>query len=105
MCDYCLRQYRRECLRALELPYEDEFEFVDEFAEDNPKNYQIWYHRRAIVESSGKFGMEKMFTQTVLEIDAKNYHAWAHRYLDLKNSFTGNFLIIFDYCCEQAMGY
>jgi protein farnesyltransferase/geranylgeranyltransferase type-1 subunit alpha len=76
---------------------------MDTFAEENPKNYQIWYHRRAIVEeqiaslsanqtqshgqdldepvthlSAAK--RELAFTAKVFAADPKNYHAWAHRY-------------------------
>jgi len=64
----------------------DELDFMDLFARDNPKNYQIWYHRRAVVEMilSIKGGAadgerELEFCSEVFEVDAKNYHAWAHR--------------------------
>lgn len=52
---------------------------MDTFAEENPKNYQIWYHRRAIVERSGNASRELAFTASVFDVDAKNYHAWSHR--------------------------
>ncbi len=52
---------------------------MDKFAEDNPKNYQIWYHRRAVVEMLGNGSREMEFTSTVFDVDSKNYHAWAHR--------------------------
>jgi len=64
----------------------DELDFMDSFARDNPKNYQIWYHRRAVVEmilsiegvaADGERELE--FCSEVFEVDAKNYHAWAHR--------------------------
>lgn len=58
----------------------------------NPKNYQIWYHRRALLEPSfEKAGAkddeevlraareELSYVRTVLGEDAKNYHAWSHR--------------------------
>lgn len=54
---------------------------MDTFAEENPKNYQIWYHRRAIVEKLNDPSRELAFTATVFQVDAKNYHAWAYRYL------------------------
>ena len=61
---------------------------------DNPKNYQIWYHRRALLEKIHQSAGDKedasaLFTQfcdselayiaTVLQQDGKNYHAWSHR--------------------------
>jgi protein farnesyltransferase/geranylgeranyltransferase type-1 subunit alpha len=67
-----IRQHRRECIKKLELDLNQELVFMDSFAEENPKNYQIWfvfllsfylshlfhhqldfffrYHRRAIIE-------------------------------------------------------
>jgi protein farnesyltransferase/geranylgeranyltransferase type-1 subunit alpha len=56
-----------------------ELNFMDTFAEENPKNYQIWYHRRLIVERSGDPSRELDFTKAVFEVDSKNYHAWSHR--------------------------
>jgi protein farnesyltransferase/geranylgeranyltransferase type-1 subunit alpha len=56
-----------------------ELDYLEEFAEDNPKNYQIWYHRRSIVEKMGHVEREIAFCNKIFEIDAKNYHCWAHR--------------------------
>jgi protein farnesyltransferase/geranylgeranyltransferase type-1 subunit alpha len=52
---------------------------MDSFSGDNPKNYQIWYHRRSIASRTRDGARELAFTARVFEIDAKNYHAWAHR--------------------------
>lgn len=41
---------------------------------------QVWYHRRAIVESIGDGSAELAFTAEILEEDAKNYHCWQHRH-------------------------
>jgi hypothetical protein len=41
---------------------------MDNFAEDNPKNYQIWYHRRAVVELLGDGSREKEFTRKVFDV-------------------------------------
>lgn len=73
------RQYRRQCLRYLGSDLVEELSFMDTFAEENPKNYQIWYHRRAIVEEHGDAAGELEFCAKVFATDAKNYHAWAHR--------------------------
>eukprot|EP01039_Chlorochromonas_danica_P006942 gene6943-7682_t len=76
---YTVWQFRRNCIRELKCDLEAELDFMDSFAEENPKNYQIWYHRRAIVEMLGNASRELAFCQDVFEVDAKNYHAWAHR--------------------------
>lgn len=73
------RQYRRACLRELKSDLYEELDFMDNFAEDNPKNYQIWHHRRAVVEELNDGSRELEFCENVFEVDAKNYHAWAHR--------------------------
>lgn len=52
---------------------------MDTFADENPKNYQIWQHRRVIVAMIGDGSREKEFCEKIFEEDAKNYHAWAHR--------------------------
>ena len=47
--------------------------------EENPKNYQVWQHRRALVEWTQDPSNELRFTEMILSQDAKNYHAWQHR--------------------------
>ena len=78
---YTVWEFRRECVFALNRSPVHELDFVDEFADNNPKNYQIWYHRRAIAMQVGPDSVEreKEFTEGVFAEDAKNYHAWAHR--------------------------
>ena len=77
--NYTVWQYRRECLRALGCDLTKELDYMDTFAEENPKNYQIWHHRRAVVEMYGSGARELDFTAYVFVVDPKNYHAWAHR--------------------------
>lgn len=67
---------------------------MDLFAEENPKNYQIWHHRRVIVEELGDAKSELIFCSRVFKTDAKNYHAWAHR------SF---YVHIDDRCCYTVL--
>ena len=56
----------------------------------SPKNYQIWYHRRALLEFRFKPAKpdtdvlsiakkELDYVDRVLGDDSKNYHAWSHR--------------------------
>ncbi|KAH9250875.1 hypothetical protein BASA81_011263 [Batrachochytrium salamandrivorans] len=70
---------------------DDELAFSKQFAEDFPKNYQIWSHRRKLWDylvssSSVELGHElwdrelEFVSQIfLLTDDDKNYHAWAHR--------------------------
>lgn len=66
-------------MRALKSDLNAEIQYMDSFADENPKNYQIWQHRRVIVEMIGDGTREKVFCEKIFEEDAKNYHAWAHR--------------------------
>jgi len=77
--NYTAWTFRRRCLYELNCDLRKELEYVQQMAGPNPKNYQIWYHRRAIVEKMGNADLEDQFVRGVLEVDAKNYHAWAHR--------------------------
>jgi len=57
----------------------EELLFVRRIIEDNPKNYQVWHHRRILVEWLGDPSKDLRFTEIMLSSDAKNYHAWQHR--------------------------
>lgn len=83
---------------ALEKLREDRA-FAGKMGEANPKNYQIWFHRRWLAErlkeqaerAAGDDGVaddnvvkeiareELRFASVVLADDNKNYHTWAHR--------------------------
>lgn len=96
------RQYRRSCLKALNTNLYEELDYLDNFAEENPKNYQLWYHRRAIIELLKDPSRELSFTETVFEIDAKNYHAWCHRQWVLKTfHLFDQELLFIDKCLEK----
>ena len=70
---------------------ESELEYVTKVGGGNPKNYQVWYHRRSLLETQFKAlrddkssdvslaKNELDYIQSVIEVDAKNYHAWSHR--------------------------
>ena len=84
--NYTAWYFRRLCLFALRdrTSLKDEFSFVSKCAANTPKNYQIWFHRRMIVEKTGDPSLELAETRRVLLGDAKNYHAWSHRQWALK---------------------
>lgn len=57
----------------------EEMKFVEEKALENPKNYQIWHHRRVLTERLNDCSLEDAFTRKAFEDDSKNYHAWSYR--------------------------
>mmetsp|Transcript_27725 Transcript_27725/g.58265 ORF Transcript_27725/g.58265 Transcript_27725/m.58265 type:complete len:389 (+) Transcript_27725:192-1358(+) len=114
--NYTVWHFRRRCLIALtaashasdrlrdaNLPtidlasIEKDLDFADRLGGTNPKNYQLWYHRRALLEcllrvsdgnlpgeesSSGivKIARKELeYVDKILGDDSKNYHAWSHR--------------------------
>jgi protein farnesyltransferase/geranylgeranyltransferase type-1 subunit alpha len=66
-------------LKALNKDLKTELDYISEVIEDNPKNYQVWHHRRVIVEWLDDPSDELSLTEKILDLDAKNYHAWQHR--------------------------
>jgi len=80
---YTVWQYRREILDALkrdEYDFEDELKFVRELAIDNPKCFQLWHHRRVVIDKIGELRDELQAVEDILTDDNKNYHAWAYRH-------------------------
>ena len=70
-----------------------ELQLASNLGGGNPKNYQVWYHRRALLEpiltsdsadaNNGRAMSiakdELQYISTVLSNDGKNYHAWSFR--------------------------
>ena len=80
--NYTAWHYRRECLVALKAPpsrWAEELSLVHKVAEMNPKNYQLWYHRQAVVRRTKDVETELAFCRECVRYDSKNYHSWAHR--------------------------
>ncbi|GKY90982.1 hypothetical protein MPSEU_000071000 [Mayamaea pseudoterrestris] len=112
--NYTVWQYRRQCLdekyhcrlsdgeekssdaaadssRTLTTMISDELLLAARLGGENPKNYQVWHHRRAMMERllhqaeccdeiSMRFGPSELdYIYSVLNHDAKNYHAWSYR--------------------------
>lgn len=79
-----LECFRREILKALNKDFLEEMLYVQAMIYENPKNYQVWHHRRVIAEWLQVGDSELVVTEAVLKLDAKNYHAWQHRQWALK---------------------
>lgn len=71
--------FRREILKTLNKDLKDELNYIYKFIENNPKNYQVWHHRRVLIEWLQDGTEELQLTEAILDKDAKNYHAWQHR--------------------------
>ena len=89
-----------EALERAKTMYRQELEYTASLGGSNPKNYQIWYHRRSLLESllsmeqqNNSMGGELLtawlqeelareefaYMDSVVRADGKNYHAWSHR--------------------------
>ncbi|XP_014225559.1 protein farnesyltransferase/geranylgeranyltransferase type-1 subunit alpha [Trichogramma pretiosum] len=77
--NYTVWQYRRDILKELGIDLKDELIFIEVMIRCNFKNYQVWHHRKVIIEWMNDPSEELEFTAAILEKDDKNYHAWQHR--------------------------
>lgn len=48
--DYHAWQHRRRCIDALGIATENELKYLNAIGLDLEKNFQIWHHRRCILE-------------------------------------------------------
>ncbi|KAJ8917977.1 hypothetical protein NQ315_011430 [Exocentrus adspersus] len=77
--NYTVWQYRREILKGLDKDLHEELDVIQEIILKQSKNYQVWHHRKVLIEWLKDPSKEKYLTEKVLAKDAKNYHAWQHR--------------------------
>ena len=71
---------RRQCLDKIkEINPLDELNWLDETIVMNQKNYQIWHHRKLLIEKMNDVSHEKNILAKVFESEPKNFHAWIHR--------------------------
>lgn len=77
--NYTVWQYRREILKGLNKDLHEELNFIQKVILKQSKNYQVWHHRKVLIEWLKDPAKEKFLTEAVLAKDAKNYHAWQHR--------------------------
>ncbi|KAI1710890.1 protein prenyltransferase alpha subunit repeat domain-containing protein [Ditylenchus destructor] len=103
--NYSVWQYRRNLLKTLNKDIAEELRFCEEMAAENPKNYQIWHHRRVLVEMSKDYSQELEFTATQLQDDSKNYHAWQYRQWIVQhfNLFSTHEVEFATYCLSQDL--
>jgi protein farnesyltransferase/geranylgeranyltransferase type-1 subunit alpha len=72
--------HRRLCLDNIpELDLIEELEWLDSITVENQKNYQIWHHRKVIIEKLNDPSHEKPLLEEVFADEPKNFHAWCHR--------------------------
>jgi len=84
--NYTAWYWRRKCLEMMHANdwADSEIAFVDAWALKSPKNYQVWFHRRWLVERlkdvvPDLLASELSYLDEVFRDDAKNYNAWSHR--------------------------
>lgn len=71
-------------MKELKKDLREELEYIGDMIHKNAKNYQVWQHRRVLVEWLKDASGELALTEWVLREDAKNYHAWQHRQWAIK---------------------
>lgn len=88
---YTVWLYRATTILALNIPINEEIEWMNGVALENQKNYQIWTHRQTLIDhiypsissdpASTKelADSESAFMAEMFDEDAKNYHVWSHR--------------------------
>jgi len=76
---YSAWQYRYKTLMTLDAPLDVELQLMDELAVKYLKTYQVWHHRRLLVQQTKRPGPELEFIANALQIDTKNYHTWSYR--------------------------
>ena len=88
---------RRKCLSDLkELNINNEIDFVNFIIISYPKIYQIWHHRRLLIDKLNDCSHEKNIIQKILDEDSKNFHCWSHRIWMIRrfNNIEGEFEFI-----------
>lgn len=88
---YTVWLYRFSIAQALNVPIPEEIAWLNEVSLENLKNYQIWHHRRLLMDhyfptiesAPDKVAelakSEQEFLTQILAEDTKNYHVWSYR--------------------------
>ena len=78
--NYCAWVLRRECLdKVKEIDMKEELNWLDSILVATQKNYQIWHHRKLLIEKLNDVSHEKNMLKKVFSSEPKNFHAWTHR--------------------------
>ena len=94
---------RRQCIQEVkELDPKDELIWLDSEMVENQKNYQIWHHRKLLIEKLNDPSHEKKMLNEVFSSEPKNFHAWSHRIWMIRrfNNVEGEFDFI-EYMLEN----
>lgn len=85
---------RRKCLDKIKEidPYQ-ELLWLDDLMLENQKNYQIWHHRKLLIEKINDASHEKKVLDDIFKYEPKNFHAWTHRIWMIRrfNNIEGEF--------------
>lgn len=73
------RQYRYDTLLATNADLWAELLLMDDIATTHMKTYQVWHHRRLLIQQLKTPIPELAFIERTLDIDTKNYHTWGYR--------------------------
>ena len=86
---YTAWMWRRKCLEKCGGQILlDEIRFVDDWCVKSPKNYQLWFHRRWLVEAlltrdletvEALAASESAALDLLIDAEPKHYHGWSHR--------------------------
>lgn len=88
---------RRKCLSEIEeIDIYDEIEFTNNILIYYSKVYQVWHHRKLLIDKLNECSQEKKIMQKILEKDSKNFHCWSHRIWMIRrfNNIEGEFEFI-----------
>ena len=89
---------RRICLSEIkELNIYNEIEFINMIILTYPKVYQVWHHRRLVIDKLNDCSQEKKIMDKILYDDSKNFHCWSHRIWMIRrfNNIEGEFEFIY----------
>ena len=92
--NYCAWVLRRQCLdKVKEIDPKEELNWLDSIQEQNQKNYQIWHHRKLLIEKLNDASHEKEILDKIFNTEPKNFHAWSHRIWMIRrfNNIEGEF--------------
>ena len=71
---------RRECIdKVKEIDINEELNWLNNMCILHQKNYQMWHHRKLLIEKMNDASHEKNLLDEIFKVEPKNFHAWTHR--------------------------